>query len=235
MQISQESITRACTESEIYNELLALDNSYILELGCGAARHTREIACAGTGRKLVATEVDQTQHAENLKIDDLPNVRFENGGAEIINAGDNHFDYIMMFKSLHHVPKENMPAALREIHRVLKPNGLIYISEPLFSGDFNEVLRLFHDEEAVREAAFSALQDAVQQGLFALRHEVFFNSTMEMADFNEFEKKIIGATHTEHHLSDTVYASVKERFNQFYSHNQGRFTVPIRVDVLAKV
>jgi 2-methylisocitrate lyase-like PEP mutase family enzyme len=66
-----------------------------------------------------------------------------------------------MFKSLHHVPVPLMDQALAEIRRVLKPGGLAYISEPVFAGEFNEVLRLFHDESIVRREAFSAIERAV--------------------------------------------------------------------------
>lgn len=33
-----------------------------------------------------------------------------------------------------------MEASMQEIRRVLKQGGLVYISEPVFAGDFNEIL-----------------------------------------------------------------------------------------------
>jgi SAM-dependent methyltransferase len=59
-----------------------------------------------------------------------------------------------MFKSLHHVPPELMEPSMHEIRRVLKQGGLVYISEPVFAGDFNDILRLFHDEQKVNFAEF---------------------------------------------------------------------------------
>ena len=50
-----------------------------------------------------------------------------------------------------------MDAALSEIARVLKPGGQAWISEPVFAGELNEVFRLFHNEEVVRETAFGAI------------------------------------------------------------------------------
>ena len=41
--------------------------------------------------------------------------------------------------------------------RVLRPCGLVYISEPIYAGNFNDILRLFHDEQAVRLAAPAAV------------------------------------------------------------------------------
>lgn len=234
MQISTSPIDRSCTESEIYNELLSLDYCNILELGCGAAELTREIANAARGNIILATEVDEAQHGVNLLIDDLPNVKFELAGAQSIPAENNFFDVVFMFKSLHHVPVDLMPQSLDEIRRVLKPGGYAYISEPIFEGDFNEVLRLFHDEQAVREAAFATVESVVEAGHFELSRETFFNSSVEFADFCDFENRVIQATHSSHLLPESLFRKVKQTFLNYAAENLGRFTVPIRVDLLHK-
>ena len=145
MKISAHPIEVICPESEVYNRLLSLDNKHILELGCGTAQKTRDIATSGVNRRVTALEVDVTAHQKNLQIDDLPNVKFVLAGAQQIPLDEESTDIVMMFKSLHHVPVELMGVSLQEIHRVLKPGGLVYISEPVFSGDFNDILRLFNN------------------------------------------------------------------------------------------
>lgn len=55
-------------------------------------------------------------------------------------------------KSLYPVPMEDR--GLLGVHRVLKPGGLAYISEPVYAGGFNDIMRIFHNEKSVREAAF---------------------------------------------------------------------------------
>ncbi len=47
MKISTQQIEINCPESDIYNRLLALDGKHILELGCGSADITRNIATTG--------------------------------------------------------------------------------------------------------------------------------------------------------------------------------------------
>jgi len=234
MRIAVDQIDVSCPEAEIYNRLLELDHAHILELGCGTAMHTRDIASTGGSRRITALEVDEIAHGNNLQISDLPNVTFALAGAEAIPLDDDSVDIVLMFKSLHHVPLDKMDAAMQEIRRVLKPGGLVYISEPIFAGDFNEILRLFHDESRVRVAAFNAVSKAVDRGLFELADEVFFNSPMQFESFADFENKILKATHTQHNLTDEVYALVKERFESHLDDDGARFLMPIRVDLLRR-
>lgn len=234
MKISVENIKINCPEMEIYNRLLVLDNKHILELGCGSAAITRNIATSGTGRKITALEVDKAAHSKNIQIEDLPNVSFQLSGAQSIPLADESVDVVFMFKSLHHVPLELMDDAMHEIYRVLKPSGFAYISEPIFAGNFNEVLRLFHDEQIVREAAFSAVKRAVDSTLFNSVEQTFFNSPMMFKDFTEFETNVINVTHSEHKLDDTLLAKVKHQFEKYIDENGANFKMPIRVDLLQK-
>lgn len=221
-------------ELAIIQRLLPLQGARILELGCGAAEKTRQIAQRTEVCSIVAAEVDQIQHAKNLQIDDLPDVTFASFGAEQINAEDASFDIVLMFKSLHHVPEELLAQALTEIRRVLKPGGLLYVSEPVFDGPFNEVIRLFHDEEHVRQVAFKALVDAVESAQFELVDEVFFANIVTLKDFAQFEKGILNATFMDHDLSAEVLAAVRSRFESNRSDAGYVFEVPNRVDLLRK-
>lgn len=232
MKIAAERIDVNCPESEIYNRLLSLDNKHILELGCGSADITRNIAKSGVNRKITALEVDEIAHEKNLQLTDLPNVTFALSGAQEIPLQDASVDVVFMFKSLHHVPIKFMDRSMLEIRRVLKPGGLLYISEPVFAGDFNEVLRLFHDEEKVRFAAFNTIKNAVDKGLFKLVEETFFNSPMKFESFAEFENNTIKATHSNHKLDEQLYKLVKKRFEQHLGKDGANFLMPIRVDLL---
>lgn len=234
MQMLPPPVVPTCPEPEVYGRLLALDHARILELGCGRAELTRRIATGGPGRQVLALEVDSIQHAVNLAIRDLPNVEFRLGGAEAIPAADDSFDVVFLFKSLHHVPVEHMPAALREIRRVLRAGGHAYVSEPVFAGAFNEIIRLFHDESRVRSAAFEAVAAAVAGGAFELVEEVFFNTPVRFADFAAFERDVIGVTHTRHHLTPEVRAEVERRFAAHHGADGAHFATPIRVDLLRK-
>lgn len=234
MRIQDLSVKGVVHEAEVYNRLLPLDGAHIVELGCGAAVHTRAIAESGRPAAILACEVDTVQHEKNLAITDLRTVTFVHAGAQAIPAEDASADIVLMFKSLHHVPLEEMDSALLEIRRVLRPSGLAYISEPVYAGDFNEVLRLFHDEKAVREAAFAAVCRAVEQGVLELVGQHFFNTPNNFDNFADFENRIIRVTHTEHKLSPELLRAVREKFESFMGPQGARFIMPIRVDLLRR-
>ncbi|MEN8168261.1 MAG: class I SAM-dependent methyltransferase, partial [Pseudomonadota bacterium] len=71
--------------------LLPLDNARILELGCGGAWTTRQLAERHPSSRFIATEVDRVQHMQNLQLG-LSNVEFRLEGAQAISEPDNSFD-----------------------------------------------------------------------------------------------------------------------------------------------
>lgn len=234
MRIQELSTNSVINEAEAYSRLLPLEGARIIELGCGPAAHTRAITERGRPAAILACEVDTIQHEKNLGITDLPTVTFTHAGAEAIPAADGSADIVMMFKSLHHVPLNAMDKAMQEIHRVLRPGGLAYISEPVYAGEFNEVLRLFHDEREVREAAFAAVRNAVEQGRLELVGQHFFNTPSNFDDFTDFERKVIGVTHTAHKLTPELRQRVRSRFEEFMGPQGAHFVMPIRVDLLRR-
>ncbi|MBS4097010.1 MAG: class I SAM-dependent methyltransferase [Sulfuricella sp.] len=235
MKIADPRADLVCDEREIYQRLLPLHGATVLELGCGKADKTLAIARAGAVAAITAMEVDDIQHAKNLALADVPaNVHFCRGGAEAIPATDASFDIVLMFKSLHHVPLDLMPKAMAEIRRVLKPGGLAYLSEPVYAGEFNDILRLFHDEKVMREAAFAAIGQAVQGGLFELVCQKFFNTPGHYDDFEQFEERMLKVTHTRHNLSPALYQTVREKFMGHMTAQGADFKNPLRVDLLRK-
>lgn len=233
MMISQADPGPVRDERELI-ERLPLTGARALELGCGTARQTRLLARSGKFASILALEVDRVQHEINLLLDDLPTVRFGLGGAEDIPAADASVDAVFLFKSLHHVPLNLLGQAFAEIRRVLAPNGLVYISEPIFGGDYNEILRLFHDEQRVREAAFAATREAVESGKFALVSQTFFRAQVRYRSFAEFEQKVIHVTHTEHRLSPALLSEVRARFEAHLTERGAEFLAPFRIDLLQK-
>ena len=234
MRLNAPEAYREASEVELIATLMSLEGRQLLELGCGAGWMTRLLAERFRPARILATEVDRIQLEKNLAQPPIPGVEFRYGGAEAIAAPDASFDAVFMFKSLHHVPRDLMAPSLREIHRVLVPGGLAYFCEPVYWGGFNAVLSLVHDEREVREAAFEALVQAVESGLFALETEIFFQVTGTYATWEAFADRFLKVTHTQLDLDADREARIRAAFEAHLTPTGAHFLKPHRIDLLRK-
>jgi ubiquinone/menaquinone biosynthesis C-methylase UbiE len=106
-----------------------VDGGRVLEIGCGRGIGTEIVLDRfGAGRvdafDLDARMVDAAR-ARLARHGDR--VRLWVGDVEHIDAPDGHYDAVFDFAILHHVP--DWRAALREIHRVLRPDGRLFVEE----------------------------------------------------------------------------------------------------------
>lgn len=238
IQAAPDSDMPLLAELDLLAELLPIQQQAfdLLELGCGVAAKTRAIAKRFAPVQITAAEVDLRALAQNRAAqaswEFADNIQFVDYGAQAIAKPDASVDAVLMFKSLHHVPAADLAQAMSEIRRVLKPGGLAYISEPVFAGELNEVIRLFHDERKVRQLAFGAVCDAVGSGLLELVEQRFFRARVKFQNFDQFANGIIHATHSTHDLSAALLAQVEEKFNSYASADGFVFDTPNRVDLL---
>ena len=228
------SIPQITDELELLDGLVDLANHpRVIELGCGAAQLSRKLLERFAASEVTALEVDERQHAKNIT-QPQHRLRFVQAGAQAIPFGDGVFDLALMLKSLHHVPLDLLDAALAEVHRVLRPGGLLYVSEPVFAGALNEVMRVFHDEEVVRAAALAALHRTVASGAWEPVTEQHFETPVHYRDFAEFEQRMIGVTFVDHRLDAATLAKVRERFEPHMTADGAHFVRPMRVNLLRK-
>lgn len=221
-------------ELDLLHTLVNLDqHCKIIELGCGAAELSRKLLDRFPASEIVGLEVDERQHAKNLLIP-LQRLQFIQAGAQLIPLPSGVFDLALMLKSLHHVPVQQLDQALSEVHRVLKPDGLLYVSEPVFAGALNEVMRLFHDEELVRAAALCALQKGICKGDWEQISETLFDVPAHYRDFADFEARMIGVTYANHRLDATTLQQVQERFAPHMTADGAHFVRPMRVNLLRR-
>ncbi len=222
-------------ELDLLHSLVDLEQqARIIELGCGAAQLSRKLLDRFPLCDVSATEVDERQHAKNLQ-QPQERLSFLQAGAQAIPFADGRFDLALMLKSLHHVPLDLLDQALGEVHRVLRPLGLLYVSEPVFAGPHNEITRLFHDEEQVRAAALHALQSAVASGAWEQVSEVFFDVPVHYRDCAEFEQRLLDITYLDHQLNAATLAAVRERFEPHMGADGAYFERPMRVNLLRKI
>lgn len=234
MQFIPDDFGPVENEVELIARTLPLAGARALELGCGGAEKTRALAAREPTLAITGYEVDTAAHEANLRAPRPANLRFALGGAQAIPEPDASADLVFLFKSLHHVPGPQLDRALDEIARVLKPGGAAWISEPLFAGDYNEVMRLFHDEQAVRAAAFAAVGRSIAGGRLRLRQQRFFRVRVAFRDFADFEARTIRVTHTQHALSPQTLEEVRRRFERHAAAQGAEFFQPLRVDLLER-
>ncbi len=228
-------MTRLVTdELELLQSLVDLpQHSRIIELGCGAAHLSRQLLERYPSCEVTGLEVDERQMAKN-RLKPQERLHFVQAGAQAIPFADGSFDLALMLKSLHHVPLALLDQALNEVRRVLRPQGLLYVSEPVFAGALNEVMRLFHDEEIVRAAALRAVQAAVASGAWEQVNEVFFETPVHYRDFAEFEQRMIGVTFVTHRLDAATLAAVRARFEPHMTSDGAHFVRPMRINLLRR-
>ncbi|MEQ8195148.1 MAG: class I SAM-dependent methyltransferase [Rhodospirillales bacterium] len=159
----------------------------ILDIGCGDGQITRFIAKHGG----VVTGVDPNPK-QIAKI-----LTFEPGAETYVMAGgeklpfdDAGIDIVIYNNSLHHVPEDLQLAALEEADRVLKPDGTLYIAEPLAEGPSFELSRPFKDETQIRASAFRALKRIAQTRMKESR-EFFFTKTNAYKDFDSYRERAV--------------------------------------------
>ncbi|HXY43279.1 MAG TPA: class I SAM-dependent methyltransferase [Acidimicrobiales bacterium] len=113
-----ESHIPACLDA------LALDGKKVLEIGLGQGAESEQLIRRGahwTGLDLTAESVARV--TTRMAIRQLPYDAIWQGSATNIPAADATFDLVFSHGVLHHIP--DIVKAQEEIHRVLRPDGLL--------------------------------------------------------------------------------------------------------------
>lgn len=221
-------------EVALLQSLVPLDGAALLELGCGKAEFTRRLLARTQAKSVAALEVDRIQHRLNLGGPQDPRLAFGYGGAEAIPFDDATFDGVLMMKSLHHVPTEVMDQAFAEIRRVLRPGGWLYISEPVYEGELNDIIKLFHDEGAVRAAAYQAIRRADREGVMRLESEHHFDMPAHYSGFAEFLEKHVETTHSQKNYTPEIAVEVRRLFEARMGPQGADFVRPMRVSLMRR-
>ena len=119
-----ESVTHATGEDleMLGQEVAATPHAVVLDLGCGAGHASFAVAphaASVTAYDLTAQMLAVVQREASVR--GLKNISTVQGMAELLPFPDAHFDYVISRYSAHHW--HNVPAALREVRRVLKSGG----------------------------------------------------------------------------------------------------------------
>lgn len=98
----------------------------VLDAGCGVGYGSALLADAGA-REVVAVDKDKSIAAD-VESSMPPNVAVEVGDVTQLEHPADSFDLVVCFEVIEHVPEPD--AVLDELHRVLRPGGLLVVSTP---------------------------------------------------------------------------------------------------------
>jgi SAM-dependent methyltransferase len=220
-------------ELDLLEGLVPLADTRLIEAGCGAAQLARDLLGRFATTELVGLEVDERQLAKN-RANPSDRLQFVFAGAQSIPFPHASFDGALMLKSLHHVPRALMDQALVEIARVLRPGGWLYVSEPVYAGPLNELIRLFNDEGEVRAAAQAALDRAIASGQWQSAADQRFDTPVRFASFEDFEKRLMRPTFADHGIDAAMIERVRARYLPHQRDDGAHFTRPMHVRLLRK-
>ena len=212
-------------ELDLLADQVPLAGARIIELGCGAAALARALVQRFADSHVTALEVDERQHAKNLAAP-ADRISFLSGVSQSIPFPDAGFDLALMLKSLHHVPRPQMAQALAEAARVLRPGGHLYVSEPVYDGPLNDIVKLFNEEAAV---------DAALQGPhWTPVADIRFMTPVHFPDFETFERKMMRPTFADHRIDETKLQQVRAAFMPHVGPDGARFVRPMHVRLLRR-
>ena len=130
-------------------------NARILDLGAGTGNITMRLADTGTERLIVALD-NNPMMLNILRSKCQKYLRHDPGGPGVIatrqdisslfGLKDNYFDYAFLNNVLYSVDENLVISLLREVHRVLKPDGEIRISGPKKLADLDVLFKRMEDD-----------------------------------------------------------------------------------------
>jgi hypothetical protein len=167
---------------------------------------------------------------------DAPADRYVEAGGEALPLPDRSFDAVVFFNSLHHVPEEQMDAALAEAARVLRPDGLLYVQEPVADGEFFELGRPVEDETGVRAAAQAALGRALAGGALTEVARRDLVLTLRLEDFAAWRRMMTSVDPTRGPGVDALEDTLRAAFDRLGRPVEGgrAFHQPVSVTVASR-
>ena len=109
-------------------------DAVILDVGCGGGRAARELAHTAPRGKVYGIDYSKDMvhlaRRVNRRLIEAGRVEILHGSVSSLPFPDNHFDLVTAFESYYFWP--HLDSDLKEIHRVLKPGGLLVMGNEVY-------------------------------------------------------------------------------------------------------
>ncbi|MBX3103218.1 MAG: methyltransferase domain-containing protein [Bacteroidetes bacterium] len=138
------------------------EGTQVLDIATGEGYGAAMLAQAEPASRIIAVDAEAESIAAcRSKYRGVENLHFQQEDATRLSFPDNHFDLIVSFETLEHVP--DYTAMLRELNRVLKPDGLLLLSTPNFpvNSPTGKILNPYHVKEFTLEEMEQLLPQAL--------------------------------------------------------------------------
>lgn len=145
---------------------------YILDAGCGSARDSAYFI--SKGYKALSIDISDGLLAEAKKIH--PEITTQKMSLTEIDLPDNEFDGVWCKAALLHIDRNDIPKVLKDFHRILKPNGALFIQTKEGEGEGTQPVPF--DETMTRMFTFFTvveMEKLVTDAGFELRGSYDFN------------------------------------------------------------
>jgi ubiquinone/menaquinone biosynthesis C-methylase UbiE len=134
-------------ELKILRAMTSAQNAQmVLEVGCGNGNGSRLIQKYFSPKNIIGIDLDERMIKIASKRNPDPSISYRVMDASKLDFPDGYFDAVFDFGIIHHIP--NWKDALREIKRVLKPNGELIIEDlsiASFTKGIGELWRILSD------------------------------------------------------------------------------------------
>ena len=210
--------------------LVELRGRDVLDIGCGDGALARALAAHGARATGIETSEEQLAEARGRE----GGVRYLVGRAESLPIPDASVDATVFMRSLHHSPAAR---ALTEARRLLRPDGVVYIAEPLAEGDYFALVSLVEDEREVRAGAQRAIAEAPRSGLKHVR-TVDYDVRVCLPGLAALRARIVSVDPARAEVFDAHAAELTEAFERRGEAGERPrercFVQPMRADLLRR-
>jgi SAM-dependent methyltransferase len=208
------------TDLDVLTELVPPAGRAIVDVGCGDGSLVRALNARGAAA--FGVEVSQ----EAVARASAGGGRYLVGSADALPLADASGDACLMMRSLHHVPSSLMAGALEELRRVLRPDGVAYVAEPVAAGAYFELVALIDDEREVRALAQAAITGT---RAFTRERTVEYDVPLRVPSFAAFRERVVAADPSRAETFAAREGELRERFAAL-----AEDTAPMRADLLRR-
>ena len=183
----------------------------VLDVGAGTGAFAHELAQLGGRVVGVEIEPKKVEAARELYGE---TIQMLEGRGEALPSNDESQDLVCLMFSLHHIPLEQQPDALREIHRVLRPGGRLHVVDPRPYGSMTEVVKLLDDETHVRTQSQNRMEAlSAEDGFERLSCEEYVLDR-QFADFEALMEHVSRSDPSRTERLPAVKSQMRSKFDQ---------------------